>query len=109
MIEVENLTKRHGEKLAAGGLDFVVRPGVVTGFLGPNGAGKPVTMRMIAGLDEPTAGRVRVSGREYRAAPAPMAELGVLLEAKAMHTGRSARNHLPRFGARPRRRVRSLV
>ena len=94
MIEVENLTKRYGEKLAVDGLDFVVQPGIVTGFLGPNGAGKSTTMRMIAGLDEPTAGRVRVNGRDYRAAPAPMAELGILLEAKAMHTGRSARNHL---------------
>ena len=73
MIEVENLSKRYGEKLAVDGLDFVVRPGVVTGFLGPNGAGQPVTMRMIAGLDEPTAGRVRVSGRDYRAVPAPLA------------------------------------
>ena len=66
-------------------------------------------MRMIAGLDEPPAGRVRVTGRDYRAASAPMAELGILLEAKAMHTGRPARNHLPRFGARPRQRIRSLV
>jgi ABC-2 type transport system ATP-binding protein len=94
MIEVETLSKRYGEKLAVDGLDFVVQPGIVTGFLGPNGAGKSTTMRMIAGLDEPTAGRVRVNGRDYRAASAPMAELGILLEAKAMHTGRSARNHL---------------
>ncbi len=94
MIEVENLSKRYGEQLAVDGLGFVVQPGIVTGFLGPNGAGKSTTMRMIAGLDEPTAGRVRVSGRDYRAASAPMAELGILLEAKAMHTGRSARNHL---------------
>jgi ABC-type multidrug transport system ATPase subunit len=78
MIEVENLSKRYGEKLAADGLDFVVQPGIVTGFLGPNGAGKSTTMRMIAGLDEPTAGRVRVNGRDYRAATAPMAELGIL-------------------------------
>jgi ABC-2 type transport system ATP-binding protein len=68
MIEVENLSKRYGEKLAVDGLNFVVQPGVVTGFLGPNGAGKSTTMRMIAGLDEPTAGRVRVNGRDYRAA-----------------------------------------
>jgi ABC-2 type transport system ATP-binding protein len=94
MIEVENLSKRYGEKLAVDGLDFVVQPGIVTGFLGPNGAGKSTTMRMVAGLDEPTAGRVRVNGRDYRAASAPMAELGILPEAKAMHTGRSARNHL---------------
>ena len=70
MIEVEHLSKRYGETMAVDGLDFVVQPGVVTGFLGPNGAGKSTTMRMIAGLDEPPAGRVRVNGREYRAAPA---------------------------------------
>jgi ABC-2 type transport system ATP-binding protein len=91
MIEVETLSKRYGEKLAVDGLDFVVQPGIVTGFLGPNGAGKRTTMRMIAGLDEPTAGRARISGRDYRAASAPMAELGILLEARAMHTGRSPR------------------
>jgi ABC-2 type transport system ATP-binding protein len=94
MIEVQNLSKRYGEKLAVDGLDFVVQPGIVTGFLGPNGAGKSTTMRLIAGLDEPSAGSVRVNGRDYRSAVAPMAELGLLLEAKAMHTGRSARNHL---------------
>ena len=94
MIEVKNLSKRYGEKLAVDGLNFVVRPGVVTGFLGPNGAGKSTTMRMVAGLDEPTKGSVTVSGQNYRNATAPMAELGVLLEAKATHTGRSARNHL---------------
>src|SRR4051812_6394362 len=94
MIEVENLSKRYGEKVAVDGLTFTVHPGIVTGFLGPNGAGKSTTMRMIAGLDEPTGGRVRVNGADYRAAAAPMAELGILLEAKAVHTGRSARNHL---------------
>jgi ABC-2 type transport system ATP-binding protein len=94
MIEVNNLSKRYGDKLAVDGLDFVVQPGVVTGFLGPNGAGKSTTMRLIAGLDEPTHGSVRVNGSDYRSAGAPMAELGLLLEAKAMHTGRSARNHL---------------
>ena len=94
MIEVENLSKRYGDKLAVDGLDFVVRPGVVTGFLGPNGAGKSTTMRLIAGLDEPSGGSVRVNGKAYRLAAAPMAELGVLLEARAMHPGRSARNHL---------------
>jgi len=94
MIEVENLSKRYGTKLAVDGLNFVVQPGIVTGFLGPNGAGKSTTMRMIAGLDQPTTGRVRVNGGDYRSAAAPMAELGVLLEAKAVHTGRSARNHL---------------
>ena len=94
MIEVENLSKRYGTKLAVDGLSFVVQPGMVTGFLGPNGAGKSTTMRMIAGLDQPTGGRVIVNGGDYRSAAAPMAELGVLLEAKAVHTGRSARNHL---------------
>jgi len=112
MIEIENLSKRYGDKLAVDGLDFAVEPGVVTGFLGPNGAGKSTTMRMIAGLDEPTAGRVRVNGRDYRAAPAPMAELGILLEAKAMHTGRSARNHLlalAQTNGVSRRRVDELI
>jgi ABC-2 type transport system ATP-binding protein len=94
MIEVENLTKRYGDRTAVNRVSFQVNPGTVTGFLGPNGAGKSTTMRMIAGLDQPTAGRVRVNGRYYRNAQAPMAELGVLLEAKAVHPGRSARDHL---------------
>jgi len=112
MIEVENLSKRYGEKLAVDGLDFVVQPGIVTGFLGPNGAGKSTTMRMIAGLDKPTAGRVRVNGQDYRSASAPMAELGILLEAKAVHTGRSARNHLlalAQTNGVSRRRVDELI
>ena len=108
MIEVENLSKRYGETLAASGLDFAVRPGVVTGFPGPNGAGQPVTMRRIAGRDEPAAGRARVNGRDDRAAAAPVAGLGVLVEATAVHPGRPARDHLPRCGARPRQPVRSL-
>jgi ABC-2 type transport system ATP-binding protein len=94
MIEVENLSKQYGDKLAVDGLSFTARSGVVTGFLGPNGAGKSTTMRMIAGLDQPTGGRVLVNGRDYRSCPDPLAELGILLEAKAVHTGRSARNHL---------------
>ena len=94
MIEVQNLSKRYGEKVAVDGLTFTVQPGTVTGFLGPNGAGKSTTMRMIAGLDQPTAGQVLVNGRDYRAATAPMTELGIMLEARAVHTGRSARNHL---------------
>jgi ABC-2 type transport system ATP-binding protein len=94
MIEVKNLGKRYGDKVAVDGLDFVVQPGIVTGFLGPNGAGKSTTMRMIAGLDEPTSGRVVVNGKDYRTVQAPMAELGILLEARSVHTGRSARNHL---------------
>ncbi len=112
MIEVENLSKRYGEKSAVDGLNFVVQPGIVTGFLGPNGAGKSTTMRMIAGLDEPTAGRVRVSGQDYRAVSAPMAELGILLEARAVHTGRSARNHLLALAATNgvgRRRVDEVI
>jgi ABC-2 type transport system ATP-binding protein len=112
MIKVESLSKRYGEKLAVDGLDFVVQPGIVTGFLGPNGAGKSTTMRMIAGLDEPTAGRVLVNGRNYRSASAPMAELGILLEAKAVHTGRSARNHLlalAQTNGVSRRRVDELI
>jgi ABC-2 type transport system ATP-binding protein len=94
MIEVQNLTKRYGEKVAVDGLTFTVQSGIVTGFLGPNGAGKSTTMRMIAGLDQPTTGQVRVNGRDYRDVSAPMAELGIMLEARAVHTGRSARNHL---------------
>jgi ABC-2 type transport system ATP-binding protein len=94
MIEVEGLTKVYGDKVAVEDLSFTLTPGVVTGFLGPNGSGKSTTMRMIAGLDTPTSGRVSVNGGDYRVASAPMAELGILLEAKAVHTGRSARNHL---------------
>jgi ABC-2 type transport system ATP-binding protein len=112
VIEVEKLSKQYGDKLAVDGLEFVVRPGMVTGFLGPNGAGKSTTMRMIAGLDEPATGRVRVNGRNYRAAAAPMAELGILLEARAVHTGRSARNHLlalAQTNGVSRRRVDELI
>src|SRR3954464_2699438 len=94
MIKVENLSKRYGDKLAVDGLSFVVRPGVVTGFLGPNGAGKSTTMRLILGLDRPTAGTATVNGKAYRDHSAPMHEVGALLEARAVHTGRSARNHL---------------
>ena len=94
MIEVENLSKRYGDKTVVDGLNFTVYPGMVTGFLGPNGAGKSTTMRMIAGLDIPTDGRVLVDGRHYRNATAPMAQLGMLLDAKAVHPARSARNHL---------------
>jgi ABC-2 type transport system ATP-binding protein len=98
MIEIEGLTKRYGDKMAVDGLNFVVDAGTVTGFLGPNGAGKSTTMRIIAGLDAPTAGTVRVNGRRYPDSTAPMAELGVLLEARAVHPGRSARNHLRAVG-----------
>ena len=99
MITAEGLTKRYGSKTAVDGISFTVRPGAVTGFLGPNGAGKSTTMRMIAGLDAPTAGRVTVSGQEYRKLRAPLTEVGLLLDAKAVHTGRSARNHLRAMAA----------
>jgi ABC-2 type transport system ATP-binding protein len=94
MIEAHDLTKRYGDKLAVDGLTFTVRPGVVTGFLGPNGAGKSTTMRMILGLDAPTSGTVTVNGRPYRAHTAPLREVGALLEARSVHPGRSAFNHL---------------
>jgi ABC-2 type transport system ATP-binding protein len=94
VIEAHGLTKRYGDKLAVDGLSFVVKPGVVTGFLGPNGAGKSTTMRLILGLDRPTSGAVTVNGKRYRDHSAPLHEVGALLEARAVHTGRSARNHL---------------
>jgi ABC-2 type transport system ATP-binding protein len=94
MIEARGLTKFYGKRAAVSDLSFTVRPGIVTGFLGPNGAGKSTTMRLILGLDAPTAGDVRVNGRHYADHPAPLGEVGALLEARAIHTGRSARNHL---------------
>ena len=94
MITAEALTKRYGNKVAVDGIDFTVRPGQVTGFLGPNGAGKSTTMRMIVGLDRPTSGSVTVNGRPYREHAAPLREVGVLLDAKAAHAGRSAYKHL---------------
>ncbi|GHF61851.1 ABC transporter ATP-binding protein [Streptomyces griseosporeus] len=94
MIELEGLTKRYGEKLAVNNLTFAVRPGIVTGFLGPNGAGKSTTMRMILGLDRPTAGDVRIDGKHYDRLKDPLTYIGALLEAKAWHPGRSAYNHL---------------
>ena len=94
MIEARNLTKRYGATLAVDDLSFDVRPGMVTGFLGPNGAGKTTTMRLILGLDHPNSGEVTVAGKRYRDLPAPLREVGALLDAKAMHGGRSAYNHL---------------
>lgn len=94
MIKAEALLKRYGKRVAVDAIDFTVRPGLVTGFLGPNGAGKSTTMRMIVGLDRPTAGRVEVNGRLYREHQAPLREVGVLLDAKAAHGGRSAYKHL---------------
>ena len=94
MIEAHELTKRYGDTTAVDALSFSVRPGRVTGFLGPNGAGKSTTLRMVLGLDRPTSGAVRVNGRRYASAPAPLREVGALLEARAVHPGRSARDHL---------------
>ncbi|MGI8760541.1 MAG: ATP-binding cassette domain-containing protein [Jatrophihabitantaceae bacterium] len=112
MIEAVGLSKRFGEKLAVDDLTFTVRPGVVTGFLGPNGAGKSTTMRMLLGLDRPSAGQARVNGRPYVEHHAPLREVGALLEARAVHTGRSARNHLLALAVTngiPRRRVDEVI
>src|SRR5262245_3955088 len=94
MIEVQGLTKRYGDTLAVDDLTFTVQPGRVTGFLGPNGAGKSTTMRLILGLDAPTRGSATVNGRPYRQHVAPLHEVGALLEARAVHPGRSAYHHL---------------
>jgi ABC-2 type transport system ATP-binding protein len=94
MIEAQNLVKRYGSTMAVNDLSFSIRPGMVTGFLGPNGAGKTTTMRMILGLDAPTQGSVTVDGRNYRELPAPMREVGALLDAKGLHGGRRAYDHL---------------
>jgi ABC-2 type transport system ATP-binding protein len=94
MIHARGLTKRYGSRTAVDGIDFTVEPGRVTGFLGPNGAGKSTTMRMIVGLDRPTSGTVTVGGHPYREHRAPLREVGVLLDAKAVHSGRTAYKHL---------------
>ena len=94
MIEARELTKDYGEKRAVDGLSFTVQPGIVTGFLGPNGSGKSTTMRLILGLDAPTRGDVTVNGRHYRDHASPLHEVGSLLEARSVHTGRNAYNHL---------------
>ncbi|MDQ1122003.1 ABC transporter ATP-binding protein [Microbacterium trichothecenolyticum] len=99
MIVAQHLTKRYGDKTAVDDVSFTVAPGRVTGFLGPNGAGKSTTMRMIVGLDRPSSGQVTVSGQDYRRLRSPLTEVGVLLDAKAVHTGRSARNHLRAMAA----------
>ncbi|WP_420365021.1 ABC transporter ATP-binding protein [Curtobacterium sp. L3-7] len=112
MIEVDHLTKRYGPKLAVDDVSFVVRPGSVTGFLGPNGAGKSTTMRMIMGLDRPTAGHAIVNGRPYQAFRDPVRQVGALLEAKAVHPGRSAYNHLLSLAAThgiPKSRVHEVI
>jgi ABC-2 type transport system ATP-binding protein len=94
MITIENLTKRFGDQLAVDNLSVAIHPGRVTGFLGPNGAGKSTTMRMILGLDRPTSGTALIGGRPYSEIAYPTREVGALLDAKALHPGRSARNHL---------------
>jgi ABC-2 type transport system ATP-binding protein len=112
MIEANGLTKDYGEKRAVDEVSFAVRPGIVTGFLGPNGSGKSTTMRLILGLDAPTAGDVRVNGKHYRDHAAPLHEVGALLEARSVHTGRSAYNHLLALAQThgiPRRRVDELI
>jgi ABC-2 type transport system ATP-binding protein len=112
VIEARGLTKDYGEKRAVDGLSFTVQPGIVTGFLGPNGSGKSTTMRLILGLDRPTAGTVTVNGSLYRDFPAPLHEVGALLEARAVHTGRSAYNHLLALAQThgvPRGRVEELI
>jgi ABC-2 type transport system ATP-binding protein len=112
MIAARGLTKTYGAKTAVDGIEFTVRPGRVTGFLGPNGAGKSTTMRMVLGLDRPTAGSVTVNGRRYADSPAPLREVGALLEARALHPGRSARDHLrwmAMSNAIPARRVDEVL
>jgi ABC-2 type transport system ATP-binding protein len=94
VIEAVGLTKHYGDKVAVRDLSFTVRPGVVTGFLGPNGSGKSTTMRLILGLDAPNSGHATVNGKRYRDHLAPLHEVGALLEARSVHTGRSAYNHL---------------
>jgi ABC-2 type transport system ATP-binding protein len=108
VIEARGLVKRYGETTAVDDLSFSVRPGIVTGFLGPNGSGKSTTMRMILGLDHPNRGSATIDGRRYEQLRWPLREVGALLEAKSIHPGRTARNHLVALAASnriPRRRV----
>ncbi|MFF8232817.1 ABC transporter ATP-binding protein [Streptomyces caelestis] len=112
MIEAVGLTKRYGDKTAVHNLSFQVRPGAVTGFLGPNGSGKSTTMRMILGLDNPTAGHVTIGGYPYRKLPNAPRQVGALLDAKAVHGGRAARNHLlclAQLSGIPARRVDEVL
>ena len=112
MIEAHNLTKRYGSTTAVDDLSFTVQPGTVTGFLGPNGSGKSTTMRLILGLDAPDRGDVTVSGKHYADHAAPLHEVGALLEARSVHTGRSAYNHLLALAQThgvPRSRVHELI
>ena len=112
MIDANNLTKRYGDKTAVDGLTFTVEPGIITGFLGPNGSGKSTTMRLILGLDAPNEGAVTVNGKAYRDFSAPLHEVGALLEARSVHTGRSAYHHLLALAQThgiPRSRVKELI
>jgi ABC-2 type transport system ATP-binding protein len=112
MIEAHDLTKVYGGKTAVAGVSFTVKPGHVTGFLGPNGAGKSTTMRMIMGLDRPTSGSVTVNGVPFAQHRAPLREIGSLLDAKAVHSSRTAYNHLLAMAAThgiPRKRVREVI
>ena len=112
MIEIENLTKTYGDRTAVDDVSFTVRPGRVTGFLGPNGAGKTTTMRLVVALEPATRGHTRVNGRPYAQHRAPLAEVGVLLDAKAVHPRRTARAHLCALAAThgiPRSRVQEVV
>ncbi|MDQ5861415.1 MAG: ABC transporter ATP-binding protein, partial [Actinomycetota bacterium] len=112
MIEATGLTKVYGSKTAVDGVSFTVKAGQVTGFLGPNGAGKSTTMRMIMGLDRPTSGTVTVNGLHYADHKAPLHEVGALLDAKAVHTSRSAYNHLRAMAAThniPTSRVHEVI
>ncbi len=112
MIEAVNLAKHYGAKTAVGGVSFTVQPGLVTGFLGPNGAGKSTTMRMIVGLDKPTRGTVTVNGKPYAQHRDPLHQVGALLDAKAVHTSRSAYNHLLAMAAThniPKQRVNDVI
>ena len=112
MIEARGLTKRYGDTLAVDDLSFTVEPGKITGFLGPNGAGKTTTMRLILGLDYPTSGSVTVKGKPFGQVAYPMREVGALLDAKAVHGGRSAYHHLlclAQTNGLPRRRVGEVL
>ncbi|WP_125614481.1 ABC transporter ATP-binding protein [Specibacter cremeus] len=112
MIEAVNLAKHYGPKTAVAGVTFTVKPGQVTGFLGPNGAGKSTTMRMVVGLDRPSAGTVTVNGKHYAEHRDPLHQVGALLDAKAVHTSRSAYNHLLSMAAThniPASRVNEVI